>query len=160
MKVIKAKYTIAIILVCLVFTNCKKKEYAYFKGFSNYMYEEHKVNISNSRDIIYYILPLSDCNSCQGTLLNLEYLSSIKESLGNTILVLVGQTKNSRYKDFIDNLSASTKVLLDADNSIFDYQTGLGKPMLVHIKNGKVEHYLKITDFKIEEAGNYIMSTS
>jgi len=122
------------------------------------MANKHDINILNQQDKIFYILPLSDCTSCQGTSLNLELLNSFENSNDKLTILKVGQTNNPSYLDIIKKLTLKFDIINDMDNTIFNYQTGLGKPMLLHIKNGRVQYHLEITDFKIEEAGKYIMS--
>jgi len=147
------------LLILMISTfGCTKDKYAYFKGFSQYMMEEHKVELSKIDDSIFYILPLSDCSTCQSTLLNLELLNSINTEKDNIALVLVGTTNISTYQNLIKKITSTYMVYKDPESSIFSYPTGLAKPMILHIKNGKVIYHMEITDFHIEDAGRYLTS--
>ncbi len=157
---LKSSYKILLFIICLISTSCKQEGYTYYEGFRNYMTSKHDINIMNHEDKIFYILPLSDCTSCQSTSLNLELLASFEEHNDKLTVLLIGQTNNSIYQGLIKKLTPKFDIINDTENTIFSYQTGLGKPMLLHIKKGSVKYHLEITDFKIEEAEKYIVSAS
>jgi hypothetical protein len=151
MKRIVGLYCFIILLV-----GCQGEEYAYLKGFKQYMLETHQLDINNN-EIIMYVLPLSDCNSCMGTALNLEALKTISPPNNKLCIVLVGKTDKQHFQETINELSTSFWVVRDEDHSIDTYQTGVDKPMLLHLKGGQLIYHLKILDPNIEQAKDYLM---
>lgn len=159
MKITKAKIIALGVFVCICLTSCDKKEvYPYLHGFSSYMKYEHDVDVSSINDNMFFILPLSDCESCQDTPASLELLSSIKKPQKNLTVILVGTTQNPSFTAQIKALGTSVKILRDEKNSIYNFQTGLSKPIFLHIKKEVVVYYLNIAGTKLEKVHAYLSS--
>ena len=139
----------------ILLVGCQGEEYAYLKGFEQYMIETHQLDI-NKNEKLFYVLPISDCNSCMGTTLNLEALKNISQPNDKLCIVLIGKTNRQDFQESINKLSTSFRVLRDDDRLIEIYQTGLDKPMLLHLNGGQLNYYLKIIDSKIEKAKAYL----
>jgi len=161
-KLTSSAFNQALLLLIFIFwgSGCEDGVYSYQKGFSQYMLEVHSIDLDDLEDKIIYTIPISDCTTCQSTLVNLELLNALDPGHKNLIIILAGRTNNSVYKNLIKSISSRFVILKDTENMIFNYPTGVAKPMLVHIKKGRVFHYLNIDDFKIEEAEKYVSSNS
>ncbi len=140
----------------ILLAGCRGEKYTYLKGFEQYMFETHQVDI-NINEKLFYVLPISDCNSCMGTTLNLEALKTISPPNDKLCIVLIGKTSRQDFQESIDKLTTSFWVLRDEDHLIDIYKTGLDKPMLLHLDGGQLNYYLKIIDSKIEQAKTYLM---
>lgn len=126
-------------------------KYPYIKGLKEYMHTVHKTKIDTIKNRVLYFLPVSECISCQSTELNLTMLSESR--IKNMSLILIGQESNSRFTNLINNLGGIK--FIDKESRINYYETGILKPLLLHIKNGKVYYFLNVTDYQIEKAKKY-----
>ena len=149
MKALLGGISIVLLISCLK----SKPNYNYTKGISEYMYAIHKIQIDTITNKVLYFLPISECVSCSSTELNLKMLTELKTE--NLTPILIGVKTNSRF----NTLSSSLKniSLLDKESKIYMYETGVLKPLLLHIKNGKVIHFFNVDDNKIEEARKYLI---
>ena len=140
----------------LLFVACQGEKYPYLKGFQQYMLETHQVDITTNEKI-FYLLPLSDCNSCMGTTLNLEALTTMNKPNDKLCIILIGTTQREDFQESIRRLSKSYEILRDKQHAIDLYQTGVEKPVLLELTKGKVNYYLNILDGNIAEAKAYLM---
>ncbi|MEM9920204.1 MAG: hypothetical protein AAF990_19055 [Bacteroidota bacterium] len=154
------KYGTALWLLLSIFA-CTHQEYAHFQDFKLFMAQEHRIDLSQTTDQIYYVIPVSSCNTCSSTTLNLELLDSKRhQSHKNQLtVILTGKINEPTHLKTINQLDASYNLIRDIGNRIEQYQTGISKPMLLHIQNGKVKRYFKINDPDIEAVGKYLEST-
>lgn len=146
------------IIVALLLLQCSnsRESYPYIRGFSHYLRNEQKIDITSVNETIFYILPLHSCAPCAYR--NVTML----ENLGNCKLlkiITVGAAEDNEMALRVSKLCANNTCLQDSSQTIFSYETGLGKPLLIHIKQGEVVHYIYVTDFKIPEVTDYLKST-
>ncbi len=159
MQNIKPKFRVlkGLLFLLLIVAGCQQQlTYKYLPGLEMYMKEVHNTAILDTEETLYYILPVSDCNTCQTTDLNLEVLNSISLKKPELIVVLSGITNKTTYKNAIEPLKLKYKVLEDPKAIINSYQTGVSKPLLIHLKEKEVRFYLNITDDKVNMAQQYL----
>ncbi|MEO1516825.1 MAG: hypothetical protein AAFV95_17520 [Bacteroidota bacterium] len=137
---------------------CQQEVYNYFDGFHNYMLQEHQVDVSKTKDHIYYIIPFSNCNSCQGSDLNLSLLEEQQIQQEKITLLLTGNLQQSTHRQRIRKLSNHYTTIQDEGNAIDQYPTGLSKPILLHIQNGSVKKYFLINDPDIPQVKEYLQN--
>lgn len=157
-KIIPLK--VALLLLSNILFSCSNNSvYEYNEGFSKYMKDTYNIYIENDKNTIYYLLPLSDCNSCMSTELNLEMLSALpKSSISKISLIVIGKTKREDFKEAINDLENKYKnILFDKNNKIYSYQTNIGKPLIIRINSGKCIYYNEIYDTKIDTIKTYLI---
>lgn len=147
----------SVLFLLLLVTGCQEKvTYKYLPGLELYMKEVHNTAILETQETLYYILPVSDCNTCRTTDINLEVLNSLTLKKPELIIVLSGIANKTTYKNTIEPLKLKYKVLEDPKALINGYQTGVSKPLLIHLKEKEVRFYLNITDDKVDAAKQYL----
>ncbi len=139
--------------ISLVLVACTTKEYPYHKGVTNYLNTEHNIDIENCENQIFYFLPINECTSCQETTLNIEMLKKIKK-YHNLTIVIIDLNDDSKFNSDIENVN--NRLLFDQKSSIYKYPTGVAKPLLLHIKKGKIIYSLQVDDPKLKTAKDYI----
>ena len=128
----------------------------YFEGISSYFKNEHKLSLKDIKvEQLYYILDLQGCEPC--TNLNTRMLLQLKENKKLTI-VFIGQTGNQDFSKRVTLLKSRFNHLEDKELKIYDYQTNLAKPLLIHLKNGQCHTIMEVIDPIIEDAKQYIDS--
>lgn len=156
MKINTILSSIVLGLLVLFPMACNTVSYPYSKGLEMYMSQEHATDLTQIDDRVYYFIPLNDCSSCKSAELNLSFLNNLVAPPANLSVVLIGSTRLPEYKESLQKLRHRYTVLEDTNGTMFNYQTGLGKPLLIHIKKGEVTYYLSITDFDLETVEAYL----
>lgn len=160
MKLSKPKHILFFIIsiIFIGFSNCTsniESGYKYLNGFGLYMKSVFNVNIYNPEtDIMFYAILVNGCEPC--VFENTKMLNSIVSN--NLVLILVGDLKESSgYESFVKYSNKFT-TFNDKNYEIFSYETGISKPLLIHMKNGKCVKFLKVSDFDVDKAKEYIIS--
>lgn len=139
-------------------TNCnasKKCEYTYWDDLSNYFKNEHHIDLISLDNTILYITPISDnCDNCIA--INFDMLERLPQKK-DFIPVLIGKTTEQNIERVNGIIKKSNLYFQDLNLEIFSYQTGFGKPLLVHIKDGNCLFFMEVKDQQIDEAYNYIL---
>jgi hypothetical protein len=159
MNIVRNQYIIivSLLVVFLTLTCCQKEiTYKYLPGLEMYMQDVHRTVISNTEETIYYFIPVSDCNTCQSTFLNLEVLNSLIIKKPKVVVILTGLATGEAYEKAVGLLKSKYEVLTDPKDAVNAYQTGISKPLLIHMKSGKVLYYLTVTDDKVYKARQYL----
>jgi hypothetical protein len=153
----KKKLIITILSTIILGMSCEnlnQNNYKYFDGFSFYMKSVHNIDIlTSNKEIIYYVMLVEGCEPCIAG--NSAMLQKIKKN-NNLCLILVGNIEESSDSATFLKLNNKMQVLKDPNYEIFSYETGISKPLLIHIKNGRCKHFLLVTDFEIENTYNYL----
>lgn len=132
----------------------KSCEYPYFKDLSLYFKNEHQLNISLLNNAILYITPISDnCDNCIA--INLSMLENISK---NNVLtpVFIGEINEKDFEKLNSITTNMSSHYFDKSLEIYKYQTGFGKPLLIHIVKGKCVYFMEVKDDKVEDAFEYI----
>lgn len=160
MKPLQIRCTLKFLLINLlvVFSCSNMEKYTYYNGLSKYMIDNFNIDFNNVDDTIYYFLPINRCNTCEGTNLNLKALNSL-DSKKNVVVIIIGLEENSTYTQKIQNLPFET-VLFDNKGLVNKYQTGILKPLLIHVNKGNCIFYLEINDPKIGKAKQYLLENA
>ena len=150
------KYII-ISFLCFSLLGCTSKEATceFYEGFSFYMKNEHNIDITKKASTIYYLMPLSGCEPCVAS--NLEMLASIPKS-ETLIIIFIGTSEIEQFSLEAESLKKQHHYLEDISREIYSYETNFGKPLLIHIDKEKCKAYDEITDLKVEEAKNYLLT--
>jgi hypothetical protein len=151
----KSKSIISIFIFIYASCNNPCNEYDYLDGLASYLENELGKDIRQIESEIFYFVNMRGCETCIE--LNLEMLSELPK-LSDVTLVLVGMSE--KYGNRIDQLGDNVNILFDEHNNIRKYETGLAKPLLLHITKGKCAKYLYVTDFEIENAKEYMIDNS
>jgi len=144
-----------ILIISLGFFGCtKNQDYPYIIGFSTYMKEVHGINISTlDGDNIFYFIALRSCDNCVE--INLNMLLSLEESKEITIFFL-GQTDSETWNNSISMLTKKFNCKFDPKSKMLRYETGMGKPLLMHFKSSDYKYHLEVSDFEIDQAKEYL----
>ena len=121
---------------------------------SAYLKQEQKIDIKKMTNKLLYFLPISNCTSCKESALNLKMINSL-DKIDNLIIFIIGMSDNSIYKNKVKQIK--NKCLFDAESIIDKYQTGVNKPLLLKVINGKIVDYKIINDMDVMKAKKYIL---
>ncbi len=146
----KALFWLWISFVCI---SCNQNKYPYEKGIAQYFNEVHKIGVDKFNKKLVYILPINECVSCNETTINLNMLNNLPIDK-NLLILIVGLEENSIFKQKVNKIK--NICLFDNNARIYNYQTGLQKPLLLKYENGKIKYYLTVKDTKLIGAKNYI----
>lgn len=148
---------VVISLLFFSLLGCTSKETAceFYDGFAFYMKNEHHIDISQKASKVYYLMPMSGCEPCVAS--NLEMLASIPKS-ENLLIVFINTSDDEQYNIQAKQLKQQHYFLEDRTGEIHSYETNFGKPLLIHIDKEKCKAYDEITDLKVEEAKNYLLT--
>jgi hypothetical protein len=142
--------------LCAVAVLCactKHADYPYLSGFSLYMKQVHQITITEGEQL-YYVMPIDSCEPC--VVQNLEMLQKLSP-IAKLRPIWVGKSGDKGISEKVSILQKQYPLsLIDAQNSVFQYETGLGKPVLLHLKNGNSIYYLYVTNDIIEKASDYL----
>jgi len=146
---------IATILICCdnSKSNCK-----YYDGFKLYLSQVYDLDISAKDERIFYVLPLEGCDECLKINLNLLLERNFYSS--KVTIILTGRNFNDIIKGQIEEIKRKYPILEDGKNLIHQFETGFGKPLLVHVKNGDCLFATSIADSEIESVKEYILDNS
>ncbi|WP_430410678.1 hypothetical protein [Kordia sp.] len=149
-----SKY-IFISCLCIFLIGCASKETTceFYEGFAFYMKNEHRIEIAKKPATIYYLMPLSGCEPCVAS--NLEMLASIPKS-DSLLIIFVGISEMQQYNDEAATLKKQHNYVEDIDRNIYSYETDFGKPLLIHIDKKNCYYYEEITDLEVEDAKIYL----
>lgn len=150
------KYSKIVLLFFVFIMSCKSKNCPYFEGISQYFKNEHKKDLNYSQEELYYVLDLQGCEPC--TDLNTKMLLGLKHPNEKLTIVFVGQTSNNELNRRVNVLKTKFNYLIDSELKIFEYQTNLAKPLLIHLKNRSCYNIMIVNDPIIKEAQKYINS--
>ncbi|AFM05286.1 hypothetical protein Fleli_2939 [Bernardetia litoralis DSM 6794] len=136
-------------VVC--FACSKEKLYRYQDDFELYLKEVHQLKESDFEESIFYVL---DIESCSCSELNLKSLSMLLTS-NNLVLITVGKSKIwENYKSKLNHFT----ILEDSTGKVHRYETGLGKPLLLHYRNQEIIYYQNVIDPEVAKASAYILN--
>lgn len=155
------RYSYFVLILCITFTlsiSCKeqKNDCPYFEGVATYFKNEYNLSLKDVKgEHLYYVLDLQGCEPC--TNLNTKMLLQLKDNNKLTI-VFIGETGNHEFLKRVNIIKEKFKHLEDKELKIYDYQTNLAKPLLIHIKDGKCNNIMEVIDPIIKDAKQYIDS--
>lgn len=133
-------------------TQCK-----YFEGLDLYMQRIHNINIKDVEgDKIFYFLSLRGCEPCIDK--NLNMLSGITKNK-NLIICLIGKLELMQYEQTLNLVTITHTPILDLNGGVFSYETGLSKPLLMHIRDGKCVDITNVSDNEVDRMATYILDT-
>jgi hypothetical protein len=131
-------------------------DYEYMKGFERYLSEVHEISLKDVNNSVYYLIPLNGCDYCA-----LENMRAIISTQNKSVVpILVGFEISKDIEDLKKELlQDNRKVLFDEHSKVSKYETGFFKPIVVHVKDGKLEYYKYVTDDLISDVFNYLIKT-
>jgi len=142
---------IKLLITFILITSCTEYTYEYEDGLRLYFKDQFKISKFNSN---YYIISINNCNTCLGQKLNLSYLNQHK--IKYLTLIIVGKSERKEIIDLLNSLSKKYIILKDPDKNIYQYSTGLGKPLLIITKNNKLKLVKNINDTSIKKLKSYL----
>ncbi len=138
-------------LIVVCFACSKEKLYVYQNDFELYLKEVHQLKESDFEETIFYVL---DIESCSCSELNLKSLSMLLTS-NNLVLITVGKSRIwENYKSKLNHFT----ILEDPKGKVHRYETGLGKPLLLHYRNQEIIYYQNVIDPEVAKASAYILN--
>lgn len=134
-----------ILIFTLLLISCKQESsYTYLSDLENYLYTELGIETSKLKENEYiFILPLQSCDPCISK--NFEL---IKNSTNDIHIVLVGKPKPWQIP-YIEIFNKRFSVFEDLNEIAFEYETGLGKPLLVSKTSGNIKVTVMYDDVEI-----------
>ena len=120
-----------------------RKNCPYLEDFGYYMKSKFNVDVTEKGDHLYYIIPLESCIQCID--LNLGILERIKTS-SHLTLILVGRAMDGTTITRVKEIGDKFRMLKDPTGLIWRYETGLGKPLLIHTRDGDCQLMESIDD--------------
>jgi hypothetical protein len=132
-----------IIQFCLSCSSHEKCDYKYFEGLSFYLNEKFDFQINDfEENSILYIFPVNACEPCVKH--NMSILRETKSNV-NLHLILVGES-DPVYEEDVNAFYRKFIVYRDLDQEIHNYETGLGKPLVIWIESGICVKYREVSD--------------
>ncbi len=71
-------------------------------------------------------------------------------------MVLIGTTNDTELGERVQLLTLKYKTINDRKSMVYKYETGLSKPLLVHIEEGECKMMKAIADNEIEYISTYL----
>jgi hypothetical protein len=123
-------------------------------GFEQYLKDVHQTSMEDVQDNVFYIIPLNGCEFCA-----VENMRSILTLTDQKIIpILVGIENSIQVEKFKAQILEQRKIVLTDESSLVSkYETGFFKPIVVHIRQGKLVYYQYITDDLISDVHNYLI---
>lgn len=132
-----------IIQICLSCSSHKKCDYKYLEGLSFYLEEEFDLQINDFHESsVVYIFPVSGCEPCVKH--NMKILRESNSNV-NLHLILVGES-DPVYEEDINTFYKKFTVYRDLNQDVFNYETGIGKPLVIWIENKICVRYIEVLD--------------
>lgn len=149
----KTQIILRLLSFSILFSSCNESNnYEYYDDFSKYLTEIHDISVENISET-FFLLPVNGCDSCIE--LNVELL--LNGGNYNIQLILIGETYDNERSEKINQLLLKYPgSLFDRESEISQYRTGFSKPMLVAISKGICSYQLDISDFKVNEAHEFL----
>ena len=142
-----------LIFLQLVISCNNNEAYQYIVGLSLYLETHQAISVDQVKNTVFYILPLNSCMPCTESNINMLSFIPFKKEIKFLFVGTLDQINPS----IIKNICSTNRCIFDNGKIISHYETGLGKPLLIHIKNGRVYKYIYVTDSKIDEVKNYFL---
>ena len=136
-------------LSSLFLSACHSKDvYQYQEGLNLFMIDAFDIDLRLSKGEHYYFFVDGSCGECIQSKIN-----KVSDYSGNfkTNVVFLGDTTNLILPE---NLTSSN-ILFDLSPKYQSYETGIGLPLLLKMKNGYSSRSLFVTDFNSEDLSNF-----
>ncbi len=150
MKKAAVNSIILIMMQSLLF--CGTKEGCeYFDSMNLYFANTFNVDLAKfDKTKALYFIPLESCENCIYS--NLLMLQSVQTN--NLIIVFVGNNYHQEWDILIEELRGKYNCFDDYNKEIYKYESGLGKPLLLKIKNGECLGSKSIYENDLKEIKN------
>ena len=103
------------------------------------------------------MIPIESCSNC--VMQNFELLSVI--NCNKIRPIIIGKAFKEKVKNQLSKVvNEYPSLLRDEKNEAIDYQLGLFKPKLIHLKNKKLIYHKGISDFDVKEVKIYVIILS
>lgn len=122
---------ILLLLTSIIY--CCSPKCQYDEGLK--LYFKRILHIDLSQELgekYFYIVPLESCESCIYD--NLKFLSGVKST--KLTVVFVGKNPNTSWVKMITTIRENLHTLDDPRKVIYNYETGLRKPLLILVQSG------------------------
>lgn len=132
-----------------IFISCiEKPKCDYSEGQKLYFTHTFNLDITKLRGENYlYILPIESCESCVYS--NLNFLKDIKSA--KLTIIFVGENHKLSWVEMINEIRSNLKTLDDPLKKIYNYETGLRKPLLILMDDGNCINSQTVNDTEIAE---------
>jgi len=128
----------------------------YLNGFSLYLSNSFGEKLSESKENLFYLLPLESCEPCLS--LHLDLLVRLKNPDEKIILVLIGNNYVAEFQRKLETVENKYRCLRDPKKLVFQYETGLSKPVIFHLKGNECKYGLVIQDQDLPAVESYLNS--
>lgn len=115
------------------------------------------IDVNGEGNHLYYVIPLESCEPCID--LNLGVLERASPS-SRVTLVLIGRAFDPALTARLKVVGDKFAVLRDPTGKIWRHETGLGKPLLVHTRDGDCQLMESIDDSEDELILGYLRANS
>ncbi len=148
------KIKLALIIFAFFLKSCSNEKLNHIE-FARYMKEVFKIDIKKHNcNNIYYPIHMQGCHSCLKR--NIDLLLKINTSKNDFTPILVGVYRKRKLDSLICKLQKKHSCIIDKKQKIFHYRTNFAKPLLVHIKNGKIKLYKEVVDKYVPNVYKYL----
>lgn len=138
---------------------CRSKsvcpEYPYFESLNKYLSTETKIKVRElmEDETTLFILQIDGCGSCVEK--NLKMLNSVPSISRDCLLILLTGF-NPDFDNEIEKLDTHQNIVLDRDNIILSYETGLAMPLVINYAEGGCRSFWEVKDIEIENTRAFL----
>ncbi|GAB1445731.1 hypothetical protein MASR2M41_14520 [Flammeovirgaceae bacterium] len=134
-------------VVASIFISCVDKPNCdYTEGQKLYFAHTFNFDISKLRGENYlYILPIESCEGCVYS--NLNFLKDIKSE--KLTIIFVGENHKLSWVEMINKIRSNLKTLDDPLKKVYNYETGLRKPLLILMYDGNCINSQTVNDTEV-----------
>lgn len=100
-----------------------------------------------------FILQIDGCGSCVEK--NLKMLNSVPSISRDCLLILLTGF-NPDFDNEIEKLDTHQNIVLDRDNIILSYETGLAMPLVINYAEGGCRSFWEVKDIEIENTRAFL----
>lgn len=143
--------------------SCERKNatsFAYKEGLFSYMEKELNLSPRTVEEGIFYFLPLESCTPCvDANLTALENLP-VNKILSPVFIFSEKSISKNDYAVRCKSVCSKFNCVYDSETDYMMYKNGIVKPLLIHLKKGKIVYVQEISNFEVEKAKEYILNLS
>ena len=124
--------------------------FPYEKGLRAYMNDFFQDDLHKIEDQTLVFIYLEYCRSCVRDAL--DYLESISVSNKNYKLYLIGDPNfYPENESILNRLKQKYEVHKDISSGHYSYITGIGEPLIIHVRKGSVENFIYINSESLKK---------
>ena len=145
-KIIDASY--CIIIVYIISISCQSEPSCkYFDSLELYFKNVFDTKLSKSGKVAYYFVPLESCENCIYS--NLLMLNKLKTR--QITIIFIGKNYHKEWDEVLLEIKNKYSFLEDDQKLVYEYESGLGKPLLLVVNDGDCSYSKAIYEKNLED---------